>query len=312
MTPRYYAKRLLWNMAPGVMRFVAGRRVHWKWSIGILTGNSLLDLSAPNQVSNPVLTCHDVTDVHAGFVADPFMLRREGCWYMFFEVLNLQTDKGQIALATSSDGFEWEYQGSVLSGSQHFSYPYVFECQGEYYMVPESWKSGSVTLYRADPFPFVWKKVKDILHGCRIVDCSLFRFNGAWWMFADVSAPGNQGVLKLFGAEHPAGDWVEHPESPVVSGDICASRPAGRVVIVDGRPIRFSQDPLPRYGTRVRAYEIVEISSKLYRERLYGGSPLLGPGDEPWRKDGMHHVDAHMLDDGGWFACVDGFYWSGA
>lgn len=35
--------------------------------------------------------------------------------------------------------------------------------------------------------------------------------------------------------------------------------------------------------------------------------PLLGPGPFAWNRDGMHHLDAHRLDDGTWFACVDGF-----
>jgi hypothetical protein len=43
------------------------------WSIGIYTGDSLI-LTPPSQIKNPVLTAHDVTDVRALFVADPFMV----------------------------------------------------------------------------------------------------------------------------------------------------------------------------------------------------------------------------------------------
>ncbi len=305
-------KSLLWSVAPGVMRFRGSRRTHWKWSIGMMTGDSPLGLHTPREVINPVLTCDDITDLHAGFVADPFMLRKDGEWYMFFEVLNLQTELGEIGLATSQDGLEWEYQGVVLRGPQHLSYPHVFGFQGEWYMVPESWKSGAATLYRADPFPWYWRRVTNLLEGYRFADSSIFSHQGRWWLFSEASTPGNHGVLRLFGSERPEGPWVEHPASPVVNGDICASRPAGRVIEMDGRLVRFSQNPVPRYGTAVNAFEILELTPGEYRERPLGGSHILGPGAESWNRDGMHHLDAHMLDDGSWLACVDGFIWTGS
>ena len=304
-----HSKRLLWSVAPGVMRFKVSRRTHWKWSIGILVGDSPLQLNAPRQVKNPVLTCDDISDVHAGFVADPFMLRRDGIWYMFFEVLNLKTEMGEIGLATSRDGFSWEYQGIVLEGSRHLSYPHVFQFEGDCYMVPESWKSGAATLYRADQFPWRWSRVTNLLEGYRFADSSIFHHQGRWWMFSETSTPGHHGILKLFGSERPDGPWVEHPASPVVVGDICASRPAGRVIELDGRLIRFSQDPTPRYGTAVHAFEILELTPDVYRERPLSRSRVLGPGEESWNRDGMHHLDAHVLDDGSWIACVDGFRW---
>src|SRR5262249_62359225 len=57
------------------------------WSIGIYTGKSPFALRPPAGVVNPVLTAQHVTDVRARYVADPFMLRHESSWYMFFEVL---------------------------------------------------------------------------------------------------------------------------------------------------------------------------------------------------------------------------------
>src|SRR5713226_8442616 len=108
------------------------------WSIGIYTGASPLRLRPAGSAINPILTREDVQDVPAGFVADPFMVQRAGVWNMFFEVLNQATDRGEIGLATSSDGLSWTYQRIVLVEPFHLSYPYVFECQGECYMLPET------------------------------------------------------------------------------------------------------------------------------------------------------------------------------
>ena len=58
------------------------------WSIGIFAGKSPLEMGPARPFSNPVLTRDSVSDVHATFVADPFMLQAQGTWHMFFEVMN--------------------------------------------------------------------------------------------------------------------------------------------------------------------------------------------------------------------------------
>src|SRR6266436_5727006 len=135
------------------------------WSIGIYTGASPLDLGPANGVVNPILTSASVHDVPARFVADPFMVRRAGGWYMFFEVLNQATDRGEIGLATSSDGLGWTYQQIVLAEPFHLSYPYVFEWQGETYMLPETLGTQVVQLYRAETFPTCWSCVGSLVEG---------------------------------------------------------------------------------------------------------------------------------------------------
>src|SRR5262249_31319725 len=75
-------------------------------SIGIYDGSSPFDLVPVEDAENPVLTRESVSDVPAVFVADPFLVKADGRWHVFFEVLNWQTDKGEIALATSEAGLE--------------------------------------------------------------------------------------------------------------------------------------------------------------------------------------------------------------
>src|SRR5262245_53920492 len=85
------------------------------WSIGIYSGSYPYTLKPAHHANNPVLTRSDVTDVCAVFVADPFMLKVRGLWYMFFEIYNHNTDKGEIGLAISRDGFTWNYERIVLA-----------------------------------------------------------------------------------------------------------------------------------------------------------------------------------------------------
>ena len=90
------------------------------WSIGIYSGESPFDLRPMAEACNPVLTRDDVRDVPARFVADPFMISSEGVWYMFFEVMNDLTDKGEIALATSVDCVNWDYHRLSSARSSTF------------------------------------------------------------------------------------------------------------------------------------------------------------------------------------------------
>ncbi len=272
------------------------------WSIGIYTGDSPFQLAPIER--NPVLTREDVTDVPASFVADPFMLRRDGRWHMFFEVKNRETRRGEIALAVSDDALTWTYQQVVLKEPFHLSYPYVFEWQDECYMVPETLDAGAVCLYKADDFPTRWSRQLKLIQGSH-ADPSIVRFGDLWWMFV-CSTPFQHDELRLYFARDLEGPWKEHPRSPIVTNDKCRARPAGRILQIGERLIRFSQDCLPHYGARVRGFEISELTRERYVETEMK-TPVLSPGSDDWNRSGMHHVDAQQNGDGSWIACVDGF-----
>ncbi len=178
------------------------------WSISIYTGDSPFNLKPVRE--GPVITREHVTDIPASFVADPFMVRRDNTWYMFFEVMNSETRKGEIALATSDDALTWTYQQIVLDEPFHLSYPHVIEWENEYYMFPETLYAGALRLYKADDFPFRWRCVDNLLGG-QFADPSLLRFQNLWWMFS-CSKPYRHDTLQLHFAHNLTGPWVEHPQ----------------------------------------------------------------------------------------------------
>ncbi|NJR70605.1 MAG: hypothetical protein HC771_19680 [Synechococcales cyanobacterium CRU_2_2] len=262
-----------------------------------------------------MITHADITDVPAGFVADPFMLNVNGTWHMFFEILSLLDHKGKIGWATSSDGLHWDYQRLVIDEPFHLSYPYVFEWQGEYYMVPESWEANGIRLYRADRFPDRWTFVGNLLEGF-FLDVSLFRYQERWYFFAETNPEHCFDTLRLYCADELMGPWHEHPASPILQGDPQRARPAGRVRVEGdvsgslsgkGRVIRFAQGCQPDYGINVRAFEVMELTPTRYREQEISQSPLFAPSGTGWNRNGMHHLDAHLLSNGAWLACVDGW-----
>ncbi len=281
---------------------------HW-FALGLYRGASPLDLVPAPEVANPFLTYRDVTDVPAIFVADPFMIREGGLWYLFFEVLNEITYKGEIAVAVSADARSWQYRGLVLVEDWNVSYPYVFRWQGEFYMVPEMYQQNCVRLYRARSFPYDWRPVADLIADGPVADPSPFRFDGSWWLFL-CPRPASHDALRLYRADDLMGPWQEHPKSPIVDGDERSARPAGRVLIdtssAKPRVLRFAQDCYPSYGSSVRAFEITRLTAEDYAERAVDKPPIQEPEDGAWNCVRRHHVDAHRLEDGSWLAVIDG------
>ena len=218
------------------------------WSIGIYEGGSPLALHDCATAKNPVLTRKHVSDVKAKFVADPFIFKYATQWHMFFEVLNLQTRKGEIAWATSDDARQWRYQRVVLRESFHLSYPFVFQWQGSHYMVPESHAAGAVRLYKAKTFPTEWLFLATLLTGKLLGDATLFHYQQKWWMFLETNPTMRCDTLRLYLANDLLGPWEEHPRSPVVQGKSRIARPAGRVLSFGNRLLRFTQDCSTSYG----------------------------------------------------------------
>lgn len=283
------------------------RRVRRKddWAIGVYGGNDLDALHPLPGIRNPVLTAAHVRDVPALFVADPFLVRTDDHWWLFFEVLHATLRRGQIGVAVSRNGQTWEYCRIVLDEPFHLSYPLVFRWNDSWYMTPETASQRQVRLYRAVDFPFRWEYVATLLDGDDYLDPTPFFFHDCWWMFVGTNVERND-TLRLYHATTPLGPWREHPRSPIVRGDARIARPAGRVIHNGGRLIRLAQDCAQSYGRRVLAFEMTELTPERYAERPCRPAALLEPGRSGWNQRGMHTLDLHRLAEGTWLALVDG------
>jgi hypothetical protein len=271
------------------------------WSIKVFHSHSFISMP-PNEKSleHPTLQASDVTDVSAEFIADPFIMFHDSKYHMFFEVLDKSSRKGIIGLATSTDGEQWNYEKIVLKECFHLSYPYVFEFNGDYYMIPESSESNRVLLYKAKNFPYNWEIAYELLSG-RYVDSSIFQYKDKWWIFT-----GKSGKLHLFFSDKLEGNWKEHPKSPLISNDYHTTRPGGRVLVDRDDIYRYTQDGKPSYGSAVRVFKVKKLTETDYQEEEVN-LVLSGTKRElDWRKDGMHNIDQLKTTDGRWLIAVDG------
>ena len=277
-----------------------------QWGVGIYVGTAPDKPFTSGNIKNPVLTIKDVTDMDADFVADPFMVKEGGTWYLFVEVLNNADGKGDLSVATSKDGIKFKYQKKVLDEKFHLSYPHVMKWKGQWWMVPESYEDKSIRLYKATKFPYKWKLEKKLVTGSPFVDSTLIEHDGKWWMWSSIT--GNN-VLVLYYADALDGPWHKHPQNPLRLGDPEYARPGGPIIKYNGRLIRYAQDCFPRYGTAIRAFEVTKLTTTEYAEKvLNDGKPLIGATGTGWNALGMHQLDPHQIAPGKWIAAVDGIY----
>lgn len=222
------------------------------------------------------------------FWADPFVLPSGGGWVLFFEELPFATGKGHISAIEIARNGTRGTPFTVLERDYHLSYPFVFEWNGETWMIPETRVNGTVELYRAVDFPRDWVFDRVLLDGVNAVDATLAEIGGRWWMFVGLGEPGawTDDELHLYHADTPLGPWTPHRHDPVKS-DVRSARPAGRPFLHDGAWYRPAQDCSTRYGAAIVINRIERITETEYREvevsRL----------DPVWRSglDGTHTIN---------------------
>lgn len=272
-----------------------------KWSIGIFSGTSPITLGAVPGLANPIIRAEDVTDVPARFVADPFWVKDNSTWHMFFEVWNGETRRGEIGLASSPDALNWTYDKIIVRENFHLSYPYVFKRNDRYFMIPETRQSQSVRLYEASDFPRSFTFHSTLLHG-NFADPSIVFFDNMWWLFV---LEGTES-LELYYSNELEGPWIKHPNSPLICNDKQRARPGGRIIDYNGALIRFAQNCVPVYGHQLRAFRIDVLTTDDYQESECTPTPVLSPQNELWCNHAMHHADPMEISPGVWIACVDG------
>ncbi len=204
--------------------------------------------------------------------ADPFVMQRGVCYYVFIEEKLYETRIGRIACLTLDAEGKLLGQQTVLERPYHLSYPFLLERDGELYMIPESAANRTVELYRCTHFPDRWEFVKNLMSDVYAADTTLLEHKGKYWMFTNVKAPGGSSLdaLYLYSADDLfADEWKAHPRNPIVQ-DIRSARPGGRIFEEQGQFIRPAQDSSRRYGYGLKFKRITELSESEYGEEPAG------------------------------------------
>ena len=231
------------------------------------------------------------------FGADPFLFRQGKDLYLFFEEYDYARAKGHISVGRIN-GTHFEYLGPALDRPYHLSYPHIFSHGDKILMMPEARQSGRLEIWRATDFPTGWTLETTALEGLQPADPVLFRHDGHWWLFANISRDSFDDMcseLYLYQADGPNLETLKaHPLNPVVVNSTTA-RGAGRVFVHDGKLLRASQNNgAGTYGYGLNLMEITKLDMQDYQEVVFR---RLTP-DSDAGLIGCHHVDF----DGGLFA----------
>ncbi|HEV1994564.1 MAG TPA: hypothetical protein VGR03_09555 [Candidatus Acidoferrum sp.] len=208
---------------------------------------------------------------HGRFYADPFLIKRNGTNYLFFEDFEVAKDRAVISCMEVGKDGTLGVPRTALETDYHLSYPFVFEHRGEVYLIPETRTRKRIELYRAAEFPLKWVLVKMLAENVQAVDSTLHQSAGKLWLFANIAVPGASTFdeLHLFLADSLQGEWTPHPKNPIVS-DVRRARPAGALFFENGKLIRPSQDCTVRYGRAMTLNEVQVLSATDYREAPVG------------------------------------------
>ncbi|PWT70908.1 MAG: hypothetical protein C5B59_19185 [Bacteroidetes bacterium] len=205
------------------------------------------------------------------FWADPFLVKRDNKYFVFFEDFSYKKNKGKIAcMEIDGNGNSSNYT-VVLEQPYHLSYPFIFEWNGNYFMIPETSANKTVELYKCIDFPDKWEFLMNLMEDILLVDSTLLHHEGKWWLFGNTrnhqSVSANDQLMIYYSDQLFSKSWIPHPQNPVAT-DITNCRPAGKIFIMNGKMIRPAQNNSSwQYGYAIKLNEIERLNEVEYREK---------------------------------------------
>lgn len=201
--------------------------------------------------------------------ADPFIVHENDLYYVFFEEFIHSKNKGHISFLTIDKNGNYSKAQKILEKPYHLSYPFIFNFEGEYYLLPESSENKTIEIYKCVNFPNCWVFHKILMSDIKATDSTLFYHNNKWWLFTNTinfHDEKTQNELLLFFSDNPLNNkWNPHPKNPVVKNKK-GVRPAGKILNFEGKILRPSQDDTKRYGYGIVFNEIDILSEENYKE----------------------------------------------
>jgi len=253
-----YVIKTTFHLGRRIVRKLVGREARWAvayqfvgdWKNAVLWRSKVIK-NPPNR-----------------FLADPFVVYRDGRYVCFVEDYYYAEKKGDVAAyEITSDGYK--ELGTALREDFHLSYPFLLEADGELYMCPETAQANAIRLYKCTEFPLKWALHKVLMANIGAADTTIFKANDRWWMLtnidsSDVADHGSE--LHLFYADSfDSSEWTAHPQNPVVF-DAARARNGGFIADGDGLFRAFQIPGFDIYGAALGIAHITELTTTTYRE----------------------------------------------
>lgn len=275
LDPDFYSRRLfvaptnryaIWYIGTHYLRYLGSKLVQLfffrQWIL-------LASFKADGQLSQSMWRFKQILPPRDRVWADPFVIQRDGKYYVFFEEMLRSRGKGHISVMTIEPDGSHSEPVRVLEQDYHMSYPFLFEHEGELFMIPETGDNGTVDAYRCTSFPHSWEHHTTLMRDIFALDTTLHKHGDRWWMFATVAENEYTTCLDelhLFHADNPLStNWTPHNDNPV-STDVRNARPGGGVLKYNDRFYRIAQNGGRRYGYGFSINLIEQLDETAYKE----------------------------------------------
>lgn len=202
------------------------------------------------------------------FLADPFLIKRNGKHYCFVEDFDYATASGSISVYEITKNGSKEI-GVALAEDFHLSYPYLFEFDGNLYMCPETHESRDIRVYKAVEFPLRWELEKILMRDISAADTNIFKKDGKWWLISNISTnhiDNHASELHVFYSDSPLSDtWKPHPKNPVIFDPLTARN--GGFIREDANLYRvYQRQGFDMYGKALGVSKVTQLDLQNYEE----------------------------------------------
>jgi hypothetical protein len=226
------------------------------------------------------------------YYADPFAFQWQDRTFLFVEEYVYATRRGRLSVSEIGKDGTASTPRPILEEPYHLSYPFVFEKDGQIWMIPESGAARGVYLYRAEAFPFRWKREARLIGDSEAYDATLLSHDGLLWIFACERSWNSSSwdALSLFRSDRLEGEWHPHHHNPVLI-DASTSRPAGAVFRWGEDLVRPVQDGSRGYGGGVVLCRIDTLNAEAFAQTPLGRIHC-GPHDcHTYNQAGIEVID---------------------
>lgn len=208
--------------------------------------------------------------------ADPFLFVYNNTLFLFYEDLTFFNRGGTIKMVSTTDLTHWTNPITILDEKDvHFSFPYIFEDEGNVYLVPETGKDGTIRLYRAiNEELTAFERLNNLLERECPKDCTIdladnviHKSNNTYYLFT--SKQDKKGyLLELYISQNLIGPFTKHPYSPLLHSNKFG-RNGGSLIEKDNLLYRVAQDCSETYGGNIHLMQIDQLTPLSYKEHVY-------------------------------------------
>jgi hypothetical protein len=226
------------------------------------------------------------------YYADPFPFCWRGRTFLFVEEFPYATSRGCISVIEIDETGVAGSPRPIVEESYHLSYPFVFDHDGDIWMIPECGEANGIYLYRAESFPYKWRRESCLVDGIAAYDTTLLRHGGQFWLFVceRLWNSSSWDILNLFHAATLTGEWLPHRRNPVLF-DGALSRPGGAVFTHQGHHLRPVQDCTKQYGGALSLCRIETLGENEFSQVPFGRIHCGPHGCHTYNHAGIEVID---------------------